>query len=35
VVDSDGVLLVVKKEEEQNIKYYLDDVKKRTGEKYL
>lgn len=35
VIDSDDVLLVVKKEEEQNIKHYLDDVKKATHEKYL
>ena len=35
VIDSDDVLLVVKKEEEQNIKQYLDDVKKATHEKYL
>ncbi len=34
VVDSKDVLLIVKKEEEQNIKHYLDDVKKATGEKY-
>ncbi len=35
VIDSDDVLLVVKKEEEQNIKQYLEDVKKATHEKYL
>jgi mannose-1-phosphate guanylyltransferase len=35
VVDSDDVLLIVKKEEEQNIKNYLEDVKKATKEKYL
>ena len=35
VVDSDDVLLIVKKEEEQNIKNYLEDVKKSTKEKYL
>lgn len=35
VVCSDDVLLVVKKEEEQNIKNYLDAVKKKTKEKYL
>jgi len=29
------VLLIVKKEEEQNIKQYLDDVKKSTKEKFL
>jgi mannose-1-phosphate guanylyltransferase len=35
IVDSDDVLLIVKKEEEQNIKQYLEDVKKSTDEKYL
>jgi len=35
IVCSDDVLLVVKKEEEQNIKNYLDSVKKKTKEKYL
>jgi mannose-1-phosphate guanylyltransferase len=35
VVDSDDVLLIVKKEEEQNIKQYLEDVKKSTKEKFL
>jgi mannose-1-phosphate guanylyltransferase len=35
VVDSDDVLLIVQKEEEQNIKKYLDDVKKFSKEKYL
>ncbi len=35
VVDSDDVLLIVKKENEQNIKDYLEDVKKETKEKYL
>ena len=35
VVDSEDVLLIVKKEEEQNIKNYLEDVKKDTKEKYL
>lgn len=34
VVDSGDVLLIVKKEEEQNIKNYLEDVKAATGEKY-
>jgi mannose-1-phosphate guanylyltransferase len=34
VVDSDDVLLIVKKEEEQNIKNYLEDVKNATGDKY-
>jgi len=35
IVNSDNVLLIVKKEEEQNIKQYLDAVKKKTKEKYL
>jgi len=35
VIDSEDVLLVVRKEEEQNIKQYLEDVKKGTQEKYL
>lgn len=35
VVDSGDVLLIVKKEEEQNIKNYLEDVKKETKEKFL
>jgi len=35
IVDSNDVLLIVKKEDEQNIKQYLDDVKKSTKEKFL
>jgi mannose-1-phosphate guanylyltransferase len=35
VVESDDVLLIVKKEEEQNIKNYLEDVKNETRDKYL
>lgn len=34
IVDSDDVLLIVKKDEEQNIKNYLEDVKNANGEKY-
>lgn len=34
VVDSDDVLLIVRKEEEQLIKKYVEDVKDSTGEKY-
>lgn len=34
VVEADDVLLIVKKEEEQKIKQYLDDVKKSTQEKF-
>ncbi|HEX2921122.1 MAG TPA: mannose-1-phosphate guanylyltransferase [Bacteroidales bacterium] len=35
VIDADDILLIVKKEEEQNIKQYLDEVKKASGEKFL
>lgn len=35
VVDSDNVLLIVRKEEEQNIKQFLEDVKNATKEKFL
>jgi mannose-1-phosphate guanylyltransferase len=35
VVDSEDVLLIVKKEEEQNIKQYLDDVKQSTKDKFM
>jgi mannose-1-phosphate guanylyltransferase len=35
IINTDDVLLIVKKEEEQNIKQYLDAVKKKTKEKYL
>jgi mannose-1-phosphate guanylyltransferase len=35
VVEADDVLLIVKKEEEQNIKNFLEDVKKETKEKFL
>lgn len=35
VVESDNIILVVKKEEEQNIKNYLEDVKKETQDKFL
>ena len=34
VVDAEDVLLIVKKDEEQNIKNYLEDVKNATGGKY-
>jgi mannose-1-phosphate guanylyltransferase len=34
VVDSDDVLLIVKKDEEQNIKNFLEDVRNATGEKF-
>jgi mannose-1-phosphate guanylyltransferase len=35
VIETNDVLLIVNKEEEQNIKNYLEDVKKETKEKYL
>jgi mannose-1-phosphate guanylyltransferase len=35
IVDEHDVLLIVRKDHEQNIKYYLEDVKKKTGEDYL
>jgi mannose-1-phosphate guanylyltransferase len=35
VVDSDDVLMIVKKEEEQNIKQYLEDIRNRGKEKFL
>jgi mannose-1-phosphate guanylyltransferase len=35
IVNEDDILLIVKKDQEQNIKYYLDDVRKKTGDKYL
>jgi mannose-1-phosphate guanylyltransferase len=35
IIDAEDVLLIVRKEEEQNIKQYLEDVKKSTREKYL
>jgi len=34
VVDSEDVLLIVRKDEEQNIKKYLEDVRNATKEKY-
>jgi mannose-1-phosphate guanylyltransferase len=34
IVDEDDVLLIVPRDQEQNIKYYLDDVKKKTGDKF-
>ena len=35
IVDTGDVLLIVARDQEQNIKLYLDQVKNRTGEKYL
>lgn len=35
VVETDDVLLIVKKEEEQNIKNYLEDIKRETNDAYM
>ena len=35
VVEADDALLIVKKENEQNIKLYLEDIRKETKNKYL
>jgi len=35
VIDSGDVLLIVARDQEQNIKLYLEDVGKKTGEKFL
>ena len=35
VVETDDILLIVKKDEEQNIKNYLEDVKNQTKDKFL
>ncbi len=35
IVDAGDVLLVVRREEEQNIKKYIDDIRDRGGEEYL
>jgi mannose-1-phosphate guanylyltransferase len=35
VVDTDDALLVCKKENEQNIKEYLSEIKRNKGDKYL
>jgi len=35
VVDSEDVLLIVKKEEEQKIKQYLEEVKQSTKDKFM
>lgn len=35
VVDSDGILLVCRKEDEQEIKQYVNDVKLKLGDKYM
>jgi mannose-1-phosphate guanylyltransferase len=35
IIDSGDVLLIVSRDQEQNLKLYLDDVGKETGEKYL
>ncbi len=35
IIDSGDVLLIVSREQEQNIRHYLDDVGREAGEKYL
>jgi mannose-1-phosphate guanylyltransferase len=35
VVDTDDVLLICKKDKEQDIKEYVAEVKRNKGEKYL
>lgn len=35
VVESDGVLLICKKEDEQDIKQYVNDIKLKLGDKFL
>lgn len=35
VVDTDDVLMICPRSEEQNIKKYIDEVKFHTGEKYV
>lgn len=35
IVDSGDVLMIVRREEEQNIKRYIEDIRDRMGEKYL
>lgn len=35
IVDSGDVLMIVKRDEEQNIKRYIEDIRERMGERYL
>jgi mannose-1-phosphate guanylyltransferase len=35
IVNENDILLIVRKDQEQNIKYYLEDVRKKTGDTYL
>jgi mannose-1-phosphate guanylyltransferase len=35
IVNEDDILLIVRKDQEQKIKLYLDEVKKKTGDEYL
>jgi mannose-1-phosphate guanylyltransferase len=35
VVESDNILLVCKKQDEQEIKQYVNDIKLKLGDKYL
>jgi len=34
-VESDGILLICKKEDEQQIRTFVNDVKVRKGERYV
>jgi mannose-1-phosphate guanylyltransferase len=34
IIDSGDVLLIVPREQEQNIKLYLEDVSRETGDQY-
>ena len=34
IVDTDDVLLIIKREEEQNIKKYIEDIKAKKGDRY-
>lgn len=35
IVDTEDVLMIVRREEEQNIKRYIDDIRKKRGDRYL
>jgi mannose-1-phosphate guanylyltransferase len=35
IVESDGILLICKKEDEQQIKTFVNDVKIKKGEKFI
>jgi mannose-1-phosphate guanylyltransferase len=34
IVDTDNVLMIIKREEEQNIKKYIDDIEEKIGKSY-